>query len=217
MMLAGLVWFEQRLSSNASQQLELAYKNAQQIIIDKELVCIDLVQGLLTDTNNLQRNWSSIIELAEQKNVILTIYKNDTLLIWTSNVLNSEDEYHSIPVGAGFIKAKNGYYVTYKQTRGSYAYLFYTDIKTKYPFRNQYIENQFDSDLGFIKEGFIFKKPLQNFVDIHSLNNSYLFSLQIFSFTEKTPNWIIGAILFSILYFSVRIFSPDIIFKHICG
>jgi two-component system, NtrC family, nitrogen regulation sensor histidine kinase NtrY len=211
LMLAGFVWFEQRLSSNANEQLKLAYKNAQQTIIDKELACIDLIQGLLTDTNNLQRNWSSIIDIAEKKNVILTIYKNDTLQIWTSNVLNSDDAYQIIPNGAGFIRAKNGYYVTYKYTRGSYAYLFYSEVKTRYPFRNQYIENQFDPELGFIKEGFIFRKPLKNFVDIHSLNNTYLFSLQIFSFTEKTPDWLIGCILFSIL---LLLISAHILTRH---
>lgn len=211
LMLACFVWFEQRLSSNADEQLQQAYTNAQQIIIDKELACIEMVQGVLTDTPNLQRNWSSIIDLAERKKVILTIYKNDTLHIWTSNVLNSEDAYESIHTGAGFIKAKNGYYVTYKQVRGSYTYLFYSDIKTSYPFRNQYIENRFDPDLGFIKEGFIFNHPLKEFVDIHSLNNSYLFSLQIFSFTEKTPNHLIIGILLSLC---LLLFSAHVLARH---
>jgi two-component system nitrogen regulation sensor histidine kinase NtrY len=210
-LLAGFVWFEQRLSSNANEQLNQAYKDAQQIIIDKELVCINLVQGLLTDTQNLQRNWSDIIELAGKKNILLTVYKNDTLLIWTDNVLNSEDAYSTIKNGAGFIQAKNGYYVTYKQTRGSYSYLFYVDVKTDYPFRNQYIENQFDPDLGFISEGFIFSQPLENFVDIHSLNNTYLFSLQIFSFTEKTPTWLIVCILFSVC---LVLFSAHVLARH---
>jgi two-component system nitrogen regulation sensor histidine kinase NtrY len=216
-MLACFVWFEQRLSSNADKQLKLAYTNAQQIIIDKELACIEMIQGILTDTNNLQRNWSSIIDLAEKKNVILTIFKSDTLLIWSSNVLNSEDAYASIKIGADFIKAKNGYYVTYKQIRGSYTYLFYSDIKTQYPFRNQYIENQFDHELGFIKEGFIFNKPLEKFVDIHSLNNTYLFSLQIFSFTEKTPNWLIMGIILSLclLLFSTHVLARHYIQLHV--
>jgi signal transduction histidine kinase len=217
LMLACFVWFEQRLSSNADQQLNQAYANAQQIIIDKELACIEMVQGVLADTVNLQRNWSSIIDLTERKNVLLTIYKNDTLLIWTSNVLNNDDTYKSVRTGAGFIKAQNGYYVTYKQVRGSYTYLFYSDVKTKYPFRNQYIENQFDPDLGFIREGFIFDRPLEKFVDIHSLNNTYLFSLQIFSFTEKTPGWLIAGIIISLclLLFNAHVLARHYIQEHL--
>jgi signal transduction histidine kinase len=195
LLLAGFAWLEQRYHSNTEAQLQQAYIDAQQVVIDKELACIGMMQNYFGDTQNLQRNWSSIIELSETQNIIVTILKNDTLLLWTSNALNGEELQNKLKIGAGFVQAPNGYYLTYKQLRGSFTYLFYYALKTEYPFRNQYIENQFDKEINFIKEGFIFSKSLENFTDIHSLNNKYLFSLQIFSFTETTPTWLIIAII----------------------
>lgn len=192
--LAALTWIEQRQNSNIDKQLAQAYAQAQQIIIDKEVNCINLLQNQLSDTTNLQRNWSSVIDIAEKENIILHVYRNDSLLIWSGNAINTEPIYQTLKKGADFVLADNGYYFSYKQTRGSYTYLFLYDVKTNYPFRNQYIENAFDKEVGFIKEGFILTKPVENFVDIHDLANNYLFSLQIFSFTEKTPLWLIACL-----------------------
>lgn len=192
LMLAGFTWLEQKQNSNISRQLTQAYLKAQQILTDKEVSCVNMMYyPLLTDTVNLQRNWSSVIDQAEKENIIIHIYKNDTLHVWSSNVLNTEQIYNDIKKGAGFVQAANGYYFSYKQIRGSYTYLFLYDIKTNYPFRNQYIENTFDPELGFIKDAFILSKPVEGFVDIYDLGNNYLFSLQIFSFSEKTPIWLI--------------------------
>jgi two-component system nitrogen regulation sensor histidine kinase NtrY len=192
--LAGFTWLEQKQNSNISIQLKQAHGKAQQVITDKEVAFVKLIQGPLADTVNLQRNWSSVIEIAENENIIVHVFKNDTLYVWSSNTLNTEQIYPDIKKGAGFVQAANGYYISYKQSRGSYTYLFLYAIKTNYPFRNQYIENAFDKELGFIKEGFILSKPVENFTDIYDLRANYLFSLQIFSFSEKTPSWLILSI-----------------------
>ncbi|MES2781087.1 MAG: hypothetical protein V4651_14435, partial [Bacteroidota bacterium] len=197
--LAALTWIEQRQNRNIDRQLAQAYAQAQQLIIDKEVNCINLLQNQLSDTGNLQRNWSSVIELTEKENIILHVYRNDSLFIWSSNAINTEPIYGTLKKGTGFLLADNGYYFSYKQTRGSYTYVFLYNVKTNYPFRNQYIENSFDKEVGFIKEGFILTKPVENFVDIHDLANNYLFSLQIFSFSEKTPAWLITCISLTIL------------------
>ncbi|MES2560551.1 MAG: ATP-binding protein [Bacteroidota bacterium] len=209
--LAALTWIEQRQNSNLDKQLAQAYTQAQQIIIDKEVNCINLLQNQLSDTANLQRNWSSFMEIAEKENLLVHVYKNDSLHIWSSNAINTESIYPALKKGAGFVQADNGYYFSYKQSRGSYTYLFLYNVKTDYPFRNQYIENAFDKEVGFIKEGFILTKPVENFIDIHDLADNYLFSLQIFSFTEKTPAWLISCI--SLILLCVVIFM-HIITRH---
>lgn len=209
--LALLTWIEQRQNRNIERQLAEAYHQAQQVILDKEVNCITILQNQFADTSNLQRNWSSVIEIAERENIILHVYRNDSLLIWSSNIIDSEPIYALLKKGAGFIQADNGYYFSYKQTRGSYTYVFLYDVKTNYPFRNQYIENAFDKEVGFIKEGFILTKSVENFVDIHDLANNYLFSLQIFSFTEKTPPWLIVCISFTVI---LLIFSVHILTRH---
>jgi signal transduction histidine kinase len=197
--LALLTWVEQRQNSNIDKQLSEAYSQAQQVILDKEVNCINILQNQFSDTQNLQRNWSSVIEIAERENIILHVYRSDSLFVWSNNAINSEAFYQGLKKGAGFVQASNGYYFTYKQIRGSFTYVFLYDVKTNYPFRNQYIENAFDKEVGFIKEGFILSKTVENFVDIHDLANNYLFSLQIFSFTEKTPIWLIVAITIVVL------------------
>lgn len=212
LMLAGFTWLEQKQNSNISLQLKQAYVKAQQVITDKEITCLNMVQHpLLTDTTNLQRNWSSVIEEAERENITLHIYKNDTLYLWSSNVLNTEPIYKQAEKGAGFVQAANGYYFSYKQVRGSFTYLFLYDIKTNYPFRNQYIENTFDPELSFIRDAFILSKPVEGFTDVYDLSNSYLFSLQIFSFSDKTPLWMVITITFTILLILVLV---HIIARH---
>ncbi len=199
LLLCLFVWIEQQYNSNTQAQLEEAYANAQQAIIDKELVCIQWMQSPLSDTLHIQRNWSNITELATSQNLTLTIYRNDTLLFWSNNNLNGDKTFAQTKSGTGLVQTQNGYYVTYKQIRGSYTYLFYYNLKTEYPFRNQYIENRFDQDIGFIKEGLVVTKPMDQFVDIHNLAGEYLCSLQIFSFTEQTPTWLIICISLSIV------------------
>ncbi len=189
-LLVALCKLEKRINDNTQNQLEEAYTHAQQTITDKEVSFINLMGGVLSDTNNLQRNWSDIIGLAQRKNISILIAKNDTLILWSNNTISLKNIPKQLPLGSGFIQAPNGFYLTGKQHRGSFTFLFLYNIKTNYPFRNQYINNNFDSELQFIKDGLIVSKPIEGFREMKDLSGKYLFSLQIFSFTEITPLWL---------------------------
>jgi signal transduction histidine kinase len=189
-LLVALCSLEKRINNNTQNQLEEAYTHAQQIITDKEVSFINLMNGVLSDTANLQRNWSDVIELGLKENISILILKRDTLLLWSNNTISLNDIPPQLPMGSGFIKAPNGYYLSSKQQRGSFTFVLLYNIKTNYPFRNQYIDNNFDTELGFIKDGFVVTKPLEGFRDMKDITGNYLFSLQIYSFTETTPFWL---------------------------
>lgn len=202
---------EKKLNSNTQRQLTKAYAEAQQVIIDKEIASIQLLQGGLIDTINLSRNWSEIIYVASLQHLHITVFKNDTLLLWSNNLLNAGLSYQKQPMGAGFAQLANGYYFTYKQQRGSYTYLFAYLIQSNYSFRNQFIENTFSDELSFIKEGFVVGKPLEGFTAIKDLSGQYLCSLQIFSFSDSTPLWLI--ILLSVFILAL-IITTHITVRH---
>ncbi len=189
--LASLMWYEQyRLKDNESQ-LQTAYKRVQQVIIDKELEFINHIQTTFSDTQTLQRNWSNLIDGMQERGMAINIFKNDTLVLWVNNHLNTQKVYHEIHEGTGYYAGSNGHYLSFKQKRGSYTYVFLYLIKNEYPFRNQYIDNTFSKELEFLKDGFVLPKPVENFTDIHNLSGDYLFSMQIYGFTKYTPVWLI--------------------------
>lgn len=189
--LSALVWLEQYYNSNTPAQLRKAYDQVQQTCIDKEITFINLSRSSLADTLNLHRNWSEIIELAEKENITLHVFRNDSLFLWSNNSVNHFDTYAALQKGIGFCQSRNGYYLTFTQDLGQYRYVFYYAVKTNYPFRNQYIENHFDREIGLVKDGIIVNKPFEGFENVKSLSGDYLFSVQIFSFTERTPTWLI--------------------------
>lgn len=180
-----LVWLEHKQNSNADLQLHKAYSESQRIINDKELSFVKITTKLIPDSTKLQRNWSSIIDIARAENIIIHVYRNDTLILWSSNEISTKQCLTEFKIGSSFYQGINGNYLAYKNTNGSYSYVLLYVINSNYAFKNQYINNRFNNELSFIKEGFVLPKPVENFKDIKDITGNYLFSLQIFTSAEK--------------------------------
>lgn len=203
--LSTLMWYEQyRLEDNESQ-LAQAYKNVQQVVIDKELDFIQLIQVTLADTQNLQRNWSDLIGNMKESGIGAQVYRNDTLILWMDNLAHVNPGDEKLKEGTGYYSGSNGHYLSFKQKRGSYTYVFLYLIKSEYPFKNQYIDNTFSKELDFLRDGFILAKPVEHFADIKSLSGNYLFSIQVYGFTKFTPVWLIVLISLCILVLIILI------------
>lgn len=206
---AGLVWFEHGQTADFDLLQQKAYKETQRIINEKEYAFVRITTILIPDSLKLQRNWSIIIDKAKKENIIINIYRNDTLLLWTGNELNTRPCLSEFKTGASFHQGVNGNYLAYKNINGSYSYVLLYNINTNYAFKNQYIFNRFNNELSFLKEGFILSKPVEGFTDIKDITGNYLFSLQIFLSAEKTSVVVPLLIILLILY--------NLIIVHIIG
>lgn len=200
--LAGLSLYEQKQINNTDAQLRNGYEKVQSVIRSKELSFVQLIQGdFLTDTANFVRNWNNINKLLKSENVNLFVSKNDTLLFWGSNELEPNDFKFKENSNHSVIKAQNGWYLLYRQTRGSYLYHFAYLIKHQFAYRNQYLQNEFNRELQFLDDAIIVNTHINDkYTDIVSISGQYLFSLQIFSVQKSTGYWLLVVMLALLLY-----------------
>lgn len=197
-----LSFYEQKQIRSLEKQLAIGYEKTQAIIRSKELTFVKVLQGeLLSDTANYQRNWSDIYEQLQSENINLFITRGDTLLYWSTNTIGlSNLDFKNKPNNT-VVKAPNGWYIAYKQVRGSYYYYFTYLVKNQYAYKNQYIQNTFNRELGFLQEGMITAtKGVDKFVDISSISGQYLFSLQVFALSKNASAWVVALLILAIFY-----------------
>ncbi len=200
--LVGLSMYEQQQINNANNQLQLGYEKTQRIIRAKELGFVELVQNeLVTDTINLHRNWNSLTKLVKSENSNLFITQNDTLKYWSDNELSfneikfKENSYHN------FIKGPNGWYLVYKQKRGTYTYVFTYLVKHNFAYKNQHLQNNFNKELNFLEDAIVVNTKInEKYTDIFAIDGKYLFSLQIFALKESTGTWLFVMMLMLLLF-----------------
>ncbi|TWI97259.1 HAMP domain-containing protein [Mucilaginibacter frigoritolerans] len=103
--------------------------------------------------------------------------KNNQLSFW-SGVKVIPDHPEFIKNGYSFLKLANGYYDVVKKTNRNFSVIFFIPVKPNYAFQNQYLQNTFANDL--IKDNNIEIADFtdKNIYEIHSINNSYLFSVK---------------------------------------
>lgn len=197
-----LSFYEQKQVRSLEQQLAIGYEKTGAVIRKKELTFVKVLQGdLLLDTNNYQRNWNDIYELLESENINLFITRGDTLQYWSTNAIALSDlDFKNKPNNI-LVKASNGWYIAYKQVRGNYHYYFTYLVKNQYAYKNQYIQNTFSKELGFLQEGMITNlKGIEKFVDISSVSGQYLFSLQIFALNKNASPWVVVLLILAMMY-----------------
>jgi two-component system nitrogen regulation sensor histidine kinase NtrY len=203
-LLVVFAFFERLMVKNAPQQIESAYEQVQQVVRSKELSFVRLIQSdLLTDTNNLQRNWNNIHKTLQQENVDVFVTKNDTLWYWSSNKFDLADFTADEKNNHTCIKTGNGWYITYVHKRGTYTYHFSYLIKNNFAYKNQYLQNQFNRELSFLQDAIVVNQHINDkYHDIYSINGAYLFSIQIFGVAANT-NWFIKACIILLILYSI--------------
>jgi len=194
---------EQRFLKNTPQQQKDTYLRLQETIRNKELSLVKTYQQLLTDTNNYEKNWLNINDIAKQENCYIQIFKNDTLYTWTSNLINGQKFGNKFKDGISFIVNNNGSYLAYSKISGSFQFIIFYNVYEGYNYKNQYLNNKFNEELSFLDNGIISPQPLKGFSDIKDISDKYLFSVEIFSKNYLDNFWLI---LLSILTLSFFVF-----------
>jgi hypothetical protein len=116
--LGSLIGTEIGMLQNTKQQERDNYEQIQQVILEKEAESKDLIYQLLQDTSLVGKKWMDFIEIANQHKFIVHLFKNDTLILWTDNTVNSRKYLSAFKDGFVYLNTNNGaYLVSFLQKR----------------------------------------------------------------------------------------------------
>lgn len=198
-LLVLLLATEVGILQNTDQQARDNYERIQQVIHDKEAESKDLIYQFLKDSAVISRKWMELEEIAERESFIVHLFRNDTLILWTDNTINSTKYLPALKDGFVYLNTNNGTYLVSFLEKGSYKLALFYRLKTDYQFQNQYIQNHINQDLSFLGSALFSPSPIKDFHDLHNRKGAYLCSIQIFGFPKLTPYWLRLFILLNIL------------------
>jgi two-component system nitrogen regulation sensor histidine kinase NtrY len=156
-------------------------------------------------SSNSQEALTVIDDFTTAKSIWVITLKNNRLNFW-SGVKILPDHPATIKEGYSFFKQANGYYEAIRKTEGDFSVIFFIPVKINYAFQNQYLQNRFAIDLTSDNNIEIADFTDKNVYAIHSIDNSYLFSVKVkegevnhtFFYYEVTI-WLLTLLCFCIL------------------
>ncbi|RYY29945.1 MAG: HAMP domain-containing protein [Sphingobacteriaceae bacterium] len=114
------------------------------------------VQEILKDPaqfkmlQHLDRNEKAALNLihniTKSKKIYFCTYQQNGLNFWSSSRI-VPDSASAYPNGTSFSHENNGYYEVIKKAQGNFTVLFFIPVKTDYVINNQYLKNQFSTQL----------------------------------------------------------------------
>lgn len=212
----SLLGTESGILQDTQLQAQNNYEHIQQVILDKEAECKDLLYQVLQDTSLISRKWTDYLALANKQKVIIHLFKQDTLVFWTDNTINSIKYLQALKPGFFYLNTNNGSFLVSFLQQNSYKVAVFYQLKTNYQFQNQYIQNHINGDLSFLGSALFSPSPIADFQDLFDRKGNYLCSIQIFGFPKITPNWLRLLLVLSLLFclWSFHLLSKEIIRRH---
>ncbi len=192
--------------ANAHQlqsNLQHREKEVQQILSGKSF------ERLKTFPQNDKAALEDINEITVKKRIWLFAYHNNKLTFWTGIKIIHEDPL-KVREGRSFVKESNGYYEAIRKTEGKFTVIAYIFIKSKYPFQNAYLNNDFEPGLSKAANMEIADFGDKSVYHIHSFDDRYLFSVKlnpnIINYTSlgwEICLWVAALIAFCLLVTSI--------------
>ncbi len=132
----------------------------------------------LTNVDNNEELAQRLIpEFTDERNICIQTFNNGKLKFWTSvRILINSD---SLKEGSTFVSWKNGWYEAIKKTEGNFSVVCFIPIKSNYPYQNQYLQNNFSSDLISANNLDITTINDKQAFHIRSSEGKYLFSVKL--------------------------------------
>ncbi len=136
-----------------STQLVKLYDIADDIserLINKENEIYDFlstkenVENLKKLTTN-PKTATEVLRYFTAQNIFFQVYRNNQLIFWSDAVIATNNA-RSIKEGTSFLEHGNGSYEIIKKTDGNFTMLFFIPIKSRLPFKNQYLNNDNSKD-----------------------------------------------------------------------
>lgn len=185
---------------NTKQQEIENLDQVQFLMNEKEAESKDLIYAVLQDTAHLGKHWMDYLELARSQHFILNVFRNDTLIGWSDQLINSGKLVTGLKDGFFYINTNNGAYWVSSLSKGKYKIAVFYQLKTNYKFQNQYIQNHFNQELNFIGSALFSPSPIKDFDDLKDRKGNYVCSIQLFGSPKTTPLWLAIAILAVIIF-----------------
>jgi two-component system nitrogen regulation sensor histidine kinase NtrY len=118
------------------------------------------------------------IEYFNAENIYFHVFKNNKLAFWSDNKI-STSSINKIRSGSNFVEYKNGWYEVIKKIKQPNQFvLFYIPVKSKLPYKNQFLNSNNSTDIIQDQNILIADLTDKNVVDIKNTNNRYLFSIK---------------------------------------
>jgi two-component system nitrogen regulation sensor histidine kinase NtrY len=128
--------------------------------------------------NDSQNALLLIQDFTTDNNIWFITLTNNNLSFWSGIKVIPENP-SLIKDGHSFIKESNGYYEAIKKTEGDFSAIFFIPVKIDYAFQNQFLQNTFATNLLSDNNIEIADFTDANVYDVHSINNTYLFSVKL--------------------------------------
>jgi signal transduction histidine kinase len=134
--------------------------------------------NLKTLGNDEQEALKIIKQFTTDENIWVLTYKDNHLVFW-SGIKIVPQKPANIRNGYSFIRSENGYYDVIKKTEGNFYAIFFVPVKINYRVQNQYLHNVFSKNLLKDNNIEIADFTDKNVYEIHSLDNTLLFSVKV--------------------------------------
>lgn len=157
--------------------LENNLQKREQFILDRlaEPGFLDKLKRL---PENADEAFNIIETFTSNQSIWVTTYKKGELTFWSGiKVIPKHPE--QIHPGYSFKDEANGYYETYRKDDGDFTVVFQIPVKIKYSIQNKYLRNRFSPTLTTDENIDIADFTDRNVRPIHTIDNSYLFSVKL--------------------------------------
>jgi two-component system nitrogen regulation sensor histidine kinase NtrY len=141
-----------KMSYNSGNILKSSALTLQKNLNDNEAFVEDFLKSPtnFNTLKSLDKNEKEALQLIDKitkdRKIYFCTYKNDKLTFW-SGIRIVPISPASYKTGTSFISEKNGYYEAIKKTDGNFTVLFFIPVKAAYSFQNQYLTNDFSSQI----------------------------------------------------------------------
>ncbi len=144
---------------------------------EKETRGIYLLSTFIEEYNGSDKstNINSFIDLYQDEGFLFLIYKSDSLIFWSDNAVPVPNYYPPSLFESGFIFLDNGWFRSLVSRTGTLNFVELIRIKSNYPYKNEYLENNFLPGLILSSDVIIEQTPGEN--NVSSLEGDFLFSV----------------------------------------
>jgi signal transduction histidine kinase len=172
-----------------------------QVFKGKEILLqnkIDEAVGLLANITNRESLWKlSDDRLFNKDGLAICIYKNDTLVFWTSSLVTFPERNGSRTKNAGIRKLPTGWFYAESRSSGEYRIDGFIMIKRTFPYKNKYIKSSFQHGFNLPDDYEIGESRSTGSIDITRENGEFIFSILDNDDRTFTKN---NAIFLALLY-----------------
>jgi len=163
-------------------------------------------------SNELMNNITRLFpNLKQDQGIMMLAYKNDSLVLWTDNLIPVETYSVDKELYNAVAKLTDGYYVVRKIEYKDFKIFGLIHIKNEYSYENKFIKNDFRPEFKVLPNTKI-DLDENNGEKLYNNKNEYLFS--IVNNSKKNIN-ITNAYLASIFYFIAFVFILFLFWKEI--